>query len=113
MPEGVGFEPTSDFRRCRFSGPGSRVSTCIGLGMCRGGAAFNLRDPLLQPFQVMVLNVLKRELTMLGGQTVVQGRRPTHPIRLFPNAITASVNPGNSAASFSATAAPGGDINLG
>jgi hypothetical protein len=42
------------------------------------------------------------------GQTVVQGRRPAHPIRLFPNAITASVNPGNSAASFSATAAPGG-----
>jgi hypothetical protein len=27
--------------------------------MCQGGAAFNLRDPLLQPFQVMVLDDLK------------------------------------------------------
>src|SRR5260370_28802165 len=71
-----------------------------------GGAAFNLRDPLLQPFQVMVLNVLNRELTMLVGQTVVQGPRPAHPIRLFPNAITASVNPAHSSPSPSATPAP-------
>ena len=37
LAERVGFEPTSDFRRCRFSRPGSRVSTCIGLGMCQAG----------------------------------------------------------------------------
>ena len=37
LAEGVGFEPTSDFRRCRFSRQGSRVSTCIGLGMCQAG----------------------------------------------------------------------------
>ena len=42
LAEGLGFEPTSDFRRCRFSGPGSRVSTCIGLGMCQGGAPVSI-----------------------------------------------------------------------
>jgi len=31
MAEGMGFEPTSDFRRCRFSRPRHHVSSCIDL----------------------------------------------------------------------------------
>ena len=106
LAEGVGFEPTSGFRRCRFSRPGSRVSTCMGLGMCPGG----LQSPR-STSPAIPGNGPQRPQARTDdawAQTVVQGRRPAHPIRLFPNAITASVNPGNSAASFSATAAPGG-----
>src|ERR1700738_3770703 len=43
-----------------------------------------------------------------GARTVVQGRGPPHPLRLFSYPLSAAGNPGNSAASFSATAAPGG-----